>query len=131
MPMQLTAGDWAASAFSKGGTGRSESGLTEAQLSEELGARGELPPTLRNASATVAWWQDRQAAFNRAVALKNARQKRNQKKARKGAPQIVEEEEEDMDLPAPPPRRRNSNRAGGFVLPKIFSLGQGQGSTSG
>ena len=130
--MQLTAGDWATSSFSKGGTGRVESGLTEAQLSDELGARGELPPTLRNASATVAWWQDRQAAFNRAVALREARQKRNQRQARKGRPQQQNiEEVEEEELPAPSARRRNSNKVGGLILPKFLSLGQGQGSTSG
>lgn len=42
-------------------------GLTEAQISDELGPDLERFPIPRNASATISWWQLRQAAFNRAV----------------------------------------------------------------
>ncbi len=48
------------------GTQRS-GGLTEAQLTDELGPEFDKFPIPRNASATISWWQLRQAAFNRAV----------------------------------------------------------------
>lgn len=48
------------------GTQRS-GGLTEAQLTDELGPEFDRFPIPRNASATISWWQLRQAAFNRAV----------------------------------------------------------------
>ena len=39
------------------GTARS-GGLTEAQLSDELGpSYREMPPALRNARHTISWWQ--------------------------------------------------------------------------
>ena len=42
-------------------------GLTEAQLTDELGPDFLQLPIPRNASATISWWQVRQAAFNRAL----------------------------------------------------------------
>ena len=53
--MQNMGGSWVSEAL--GGTAR-EGGLTEAQLSDELGPTyRELPPALRNARATISWWQ--------------------------------------------------------------------------
>ena len=54
-----------------GGSGRL-GGLTEAQLSDELGPDflRDLPIP-RNVSATIAWWQRRQGAFNRVVEVWN------------------------------------------------------------
>ena len=42
-------------------------GLTEAQLTDELGPDFLQLPIPRNASATISWWQVRQAAFDRAL----------------------------------------------------------------
>ena len=42
-------------------------GLTEAQLTDELGPDILQLPIPRNASATISWWQVRQAAFDRAL----------------------------------------------------------------
>jgi hypothetical protein len=42
-------------------------GLTEAQLTDELSPNYQNLPIPRNASATISWWQLRQAAFNRAL----------------------------------------------------------------
>ena len=42
-------------------------GLTEAQLTDELGPDFLQLPIPKNASATISWWQVRQAAFDRAL----------------------------------------------------------------
>lgn len=53
--VQNVGGSWLSDAL--GGAAR-EGGLTEAQLSDELGpGYRELPPALRNARATINWWQ--------------------------------------------------------------------------
>ena len=56
----------------EGGLGgsRRAGGLSEAQLTDRLGSPLDLLPIPRNASATISWWQMRQAAFNRAVAVR-------------------------------------------------------------
>lgn len=51
------------------GTARA-GGLTEAQLTDELGPELARLPIPRNASATISWWQLRQQAFKRAVAVR-------------------------------------------------------------
>ncbi|KAK9909952.1 hypothetical protein WJX75_009980 [Coccomyxa subellipsoidea] len=70
-------------------------GLTEAQISDELGPDLERFPIPRNASATISWWQLRQAAFNRAVQGKQARVQReaagNLRKLTKMAAQTIRE----------------------------------------
>lgn len=61
--MQALGGDtWLQGGLS--GTKRT-GGLTEAQLTDELGPDFLQLPIPRNASATISWWQVRQAAFNR------------------------------------------------------------------
>ncbi|KAK9816689.1 hypothetical protein WJX72_003731 [[Myrmecia] bisecta] len=56
---------WLEGAMSKTGT-RAVGGLSEAQLADELqGVFQTMPRGLRNASATVAWWRQRQVAFKR------------------------------------------------------------------
>jgi len=63
--MQALGGDtWVQGALS--GTKRT-GGLTEAQLTDELGTGFLQLPIPRNASATISWWQVRQVAFNRAL----------------------------------------------------------------
>lgn len=56
----------------EGGLGgsRRSGGLSEAQLTDRLGSPLDLLPIPRNASATISWWQMRQVAFNRAVAVR-------------------------------------------------------------
>ena len=54
------------------GGGRRAGGLSEAQLTDRLGSPLDLLPIPRNASATISWWQMRQVAFNRAVAVRGA-----------------------------------------------------------
>jgi hypothetical protein len=44
--------------------GAKEGALTEAQLSEELGIENSAPRPTRQASSTIAWWQDRQVSLN-------------------------------------------------------------------
>jgi hypothetical protein len=51
------------------GTARA-GGLTEAQLTDELGPELARLPIPRSASATISWWQLRQQAFKRAVAVR-------------------------------------------------------------
>ena len=51
------------------GTQRS-GGLTEAQLTDELGPEFARMPIPRNASATISWWQLRQQAFKRNIAVR-------------------------------------------------------------
>lgn len=50
---------WLGTQMSKSGT-KDAGGLTEAQLMEELRGEGGAPQAPRNASATIAWWQQRQ-----------------------------------------------------------------------
>ena len=45
-------------------------GLTEAQLTDVLGPDQQAFPIPRSASATISWWQLRQQAFNRALAVR-------------------------------------------------------------
>lgn len=63
-------------------------GLTEAQLSDELGSR-ELPQGLR-ASKTISWWQQRQMAFQRAAQGKQAKKSKEEKKRGSGWTEPVE-----------------------------------------
>lgn len=56
---------WISEALTKAANSQGD-GLTEAQLSDELGSR-ELPPGMANASKTISWWQQRQVAFQRAA----------------------------------------------------------------
>ncbi len=56
--LQVVSTGWISDALSKAASGEGE-GLTEAQLSEELGGR-ELPPGYANASKTISWWRQRQ-----------------------------------------------------------------------
>lgn len=49
-------------------------GLTEAQLTDELGPDFLQLPIPRNASATISWWQVRQAAFNRNLQVSHSLQ---------------------------------------------------------
>ena len=55
-PAQAVEGSWVADALAGGSR---DQALTEAQLSDELGGYRELPPALRNARATISWWQVR------------------------------------------------------------------------
>lgn len=66
---------WVSEAISRAGSS-SEEGLTEAQLSDELGSR-ELPPGLANSSKTISWWQQRQMAFQRAAQERRYKLKKN------------------------------------------------------
>jgi hypothetical protein len=58
--LQLVSTAWVSEALSKGASGQGE-GLTEAQLSEELGGR-ELPTGYTKASKTISWWRQRQVS---------------------------------------------------------------------
>ena len=59
-------------------------GLTEAQLSDELGGR-DRPQGLR-ASKTISWWQQRQMAFQRAAQGKQAKAEKENKKRQSTEP---------------------------------------------
>jgi len=48
-------------------------GLTEAQLTDELGGAHTLPQALKDASATVAWWRERQQKFNQKLDQKRGK----------------------------------------------------------
>ena len=65
-------------------------GLTEAQLSEELGSR-ELPPGMANASKTISWWQQRQVAFQRAAQEKQYKLSKDMQKLSKQARKTIRE----------------------------------------
>ena len=65
-------------------------GLTEAQLSDELGSR-ELPPGLSNASKTISWWQQRQVAFQRAAQEKQYKLSKDVAKLNKKAKKTIRE----------------------------------------
>lgn len=52
-------------------------GLTEAQLTDELAPEFKNFPIPRNASATISWWQLRQAALNRALQVTHSQNQQN------------------------------------------------------
>lgn len=69
--------NWVSDAMARAEGGMTQ-GLTEAQLSDELGSR-ELPQGFR-ASKTISWWQQRQLAFQRAAQGKQAKAEKLNKK---------------------------------------------------
>lgn len=103
--LQIVADGWVSDAIARVGSS-AESGLTEAQLSDELGSR-ELPPGLMNASKTISWWQQRQMAFQRAAQERRFKLKKNLEKLNKTARKTI----------------RESNRS----LPKLLSRGRTTG----
>lgn len=74
---------WLSDALAKAASSQGE-GLTEAQLSDELGSR-ELPSGMANASKTISWWQQRQVAFQRAAQEKQYKLSKDVAKAEKPA----------------------------------------------
>ena len=87
--MQVVGNDWVSDAFARAGSADGE-GLTEAQLSDELGSR-ELPRGLKNASKTISWWQQRQAAFQRAAQERRFKLRKNLEKLNKTARKTIRE----------------------------------------
>lgn len=87
--MQVVNNGWLAEALAKAADGSGE-GLTEAQLSDELGSR-ELPPGLSNASKTISWWQQRQVALKRAAQEKQFKLGKDLEKLNKRAKKTIRE----------------------------------------
>lgn len=87
--MQVVNSGWITEAMARAASGSGE-GLTEAQLSDELGSR-ELPPGLSNASKTISWWQQRQVAFQRAAQEKQFKLSKDMAKLNKKAKKTIRE----------------------------------------
>lgn len=82
---------WITEAIAKAASASGE-GLTEAQLSDELGSR-ELPPGLANASKTINWWQQRQVALQRAAQEKQYKLSKDVAKLEKRAKKAERQQE--------------------------------------
>lgn len=82
--MQVVGNNWVSDSLDRA------EGLTEAQLSDELGPR-ELPPGLASASKTISWWRQRQMAFQRVAQERRYKLNKEISKLNKNARKTIRE----------------------------------------
>eukprot|EP01026_Neomeris_dumetosa_P011371 TRINITY_DN1408_c1_g2_i3.p1 TRINITY_DN1408_c1_g2~~TRINITY_DN1408_c1_g2_i3.p1 ORF type:complete len:362 (+),score=48.19 TRINITY_DN1408_c1_g2_i3:244-1329(+) len=80
------------------GTQKRQGGLTEAQLSQSLGFADPAPTSRRMLTTTVAWWQERQADFNRQADQRKKNLRKNLYKIKSKASLTIKESQDSFGL---------------------------------